>query len=86
MHPEIAHGFFNAVIGQIAIATMQLQAVIGHFATHICHQLFGHSAEMRCICCAIVQFPSGLSQKYARRLQLNLHIGQTKLQRLKLIY
>ena len=64
---------------------MQLQAIIGHFAAHIGHQLFGHGAKMSRIWRAIVQLPSGLTQKYAARLQFNLHVGKTKLQGLKLI-
>ena len=85
MHPQVAHQLFDPVIGQIAIAAMQLQALVDDARAGLGYKFLGHRAELGGIGMFLVQLPGRLAQEGARRLQLDLHIGQPELQRLKLV-
>ena len=47
MDPQVAHDLFNPVISQIAIAAVQLQALVGCSAADFGAKFFGHGANIR---------------------------------------
>ena len=85
MNAQIAHDFFDAIIREIAVATVQLQALVGDARSGFGAKLFGHGTKDRCVAHLGVEFPRGLAQESAGRLQINFHIGKAKLQGLELI-
>ena len=54
MDPQVAHDLFNPVISQIAIAAVQLQALVGCSAANFGAKFFRHGAKGGCIMCASV--------------------------------
>ena len=85
MHPQIPHDFFDAVFGQIAIAAVQLQCLIGNVEAGVGHKTLGHGREPRGSDVFAIECGGGVPQQCARGFKLGRHVGEAKLQRLKLV-
>ncbi len=62
-----------------------MQALIGDAASGFGHEFLGHGAEFGRVGGFLVKFPGRLTQKSARGLKFDFHIGKAELQRLKLV-
>src|SRR5271166_1108959 len=47
MNAQVAHQFFDSVVGEIAIAAEQLQRVVGGVEAGVARDLLGHRAQAR---------------------------------------
>ena len=85
MHPEIAHGLLDAVVREIAVASVELQGVVGHAERGVGDEALCHGALHRGISGAVIELPRSLAQQGARCLEFRRHVGQPELQGLELI-
>ena len=85
MHPQVPYDFLDTVVRKVAIAAMKLKALIRHPAPGFRDKLLCHGAALRRIGLAVVQRPGGMAQEGSRGLEVDLHVSQTKLQRLELV-
>ena len=85
MHAQIAHDLFDAEFGEIAVAAVELQRLIGDLEARIGHEPFGHGAQHRGVRFLAVERRRRAPQEGARRFQFGRHVGEAELQRLKFV-
>ena len=85
VHAQVPDNLLDAVIREIAVAAVQLQALIGHLRARLGDEFLGHGAELGGIRRALVELPRRLAQEGAGGLKLDLHVGKAELQRLELV-
>ena len=83
MHAQIAHDLLEAVIGEIAVAAVHLQRLVGDIEAGVGDEALGHGAEPRRVRRFGVERRGGAPQKSAADFELGRHVGEAKLQRLK---
>src|SRR5262249_34949476 len=85
MHAQIAHDFLDAELGQITVAAMQLQRLVGDFETGVGDEALGHGAKLRRIRLLAVERRRGAPQESARGFERNRHVGEAELKRLEFV-
>jgi hypothetical protein len=85
VHAQIAHDLLNAEFGQIAVAAVQLQRLVGDVETAVGDEALGHGDERRGIGVVAVERGGGLPQQGARGFERGRHVGEAELQRLEFV-
>src|SRR5690606_35838877 len=80
---EIANDLLDTVIGEIAVATMQLQGIVGDLEAAVRHHAFRHGAEGGRVVRLLLQRRCGPPQEGSAYFQVCGHIRERELQRLK---
>ena len=84
MHAQVAHDLLDAVVGEVAVAAMELEAPVGDARAGLGDEELGHGAEARGVGRAPVELPGRLAQQHARGLEIGLGLRQPELERLEL--
>src|SRR5690606_31233619 len=83
VNPEIANDLFDAEIGEIAVAAMQLQRIVGDLEAAVRHHTYRHGAERGRVIRLLLQRRRGPPQEGPAYFQVRGHIRKRELQRLE---
>ena len=70
VHAEIAHDLFDAVVGEIAVASEELERLIGYVESGIGYEALGHGAEDGGVRVIIVECRGGAPEEGLRYFEL----------------
>src|SRR5271163_45211 len=76
MHPQIADDLLEAILAQIAIATVQLQRLVGDVVARVGDIALGHRAQLDLVSGVVVECIGGAPQRHSRGLEPGGHVGQ----------
>src|SRR5271169_191397 len=78
MHPQIADDLLQTILAQIAIATVQLQRLVGDVEARVGDIALGHRAQLNFVNGVVVQCIRSPPQHHSRCLESGGHVGQGK--------
>src|ERR1700761_8400445 len=76
MHPQVAHDLFQTILAQVAVATVQLQGLVGDIEARVGDVPLGHRAQLDLVGVVGVQRTGGPPQHHSRRLEVGGHVGE----------
>ena len=79
MDAQVAHDALDLVVGEITVAAVQLQRLVGHLERRVGDETLGHGAILGRVRRLGVELARGLVQQRARGGEFGLPVGQREL-------